>query len=209
LPQSKAISNASEPGETLKENTMGQVVQQPAKSADGKTAVATTGTAEIAQYLTFLLSGEMYAVGILNVKEIIEYGQLTEIPMMPAFIRGVINLRGSVVPVIDLSARFGGQQTEASRRTCIVIIEISTADERHDIGVVVDAVSEVLEVSSADIEPAPSFGAKIRADFIDGMGKIGGKFVIILNIQRVLSVDEIATLTKVVDRATDAAASET
>jgi purine-binding chemotaxis protein CheW len=188
---------------------MGQVVQQPAKSADGKTAVATTGTAEIAQYLTFLLSGEMYAVGILNVKEIIEYGQLTEIPMMPAFIRGVINLRGSVVPVIDLSARFGGQQTEASRRTCIVIIEISTADERHDIGVVVDAVSEVLEVSSADIEPAPSFGAKIRADFIDGMGKIGGKFVIILNIQRVLSVDEIATLTKVVDRATDAAASET
>ena len=175
---------------------MGQAVQQTAK-----TALATTGnSAEIAQYLTFLLSGEMYAVGILNVKEIIEYGQLTEIPMMPAFIRGVINLRGSVVPVIDLSARFGGEQTEVSRRTCIVIIEIGGEEERHDIGVVVDAVSEVLEVSSADIEPAPSFGAKIRADFIDGMGKIGGKFVIILSIQRVLSVDEIAMLATVKDK---------
>ena len=183
---------------------MGQVVQQSAKTvAAGKTAVTAT-VAEIAQYLTFQLSGEMYAVGILNVKEIIEYGQLTEIPMMPAFIRGVINLRGSVVPVIDLSARFGGQQTEASRRTCIVIIEIGSSEEgdntRHDIGIVVDAVSEVLEVSSADIEPAPSFGAKIRADFIDGMGKIAGKFVIILDIQKVLSVEEIASLATVAER---------
>ena len=179
---------------------MGQVVQQSAGGkAAGKTAVMAS-QAEIAQYLTFLLSGEMYAVGILNVKEIIEYGQLTEIPMMPAFIRGVINLRGAVVPVVDLSARFGGHQTEASRRTCIVIIEIGNGEERHDIGIVVDAVSEVLEVSSADIEPAPSFGAKIRADFIDGMGKIGGKFVIILNIQRVLSVDEIAQLATMKDR---------
>ena len=155
--------------------------------------------AEIAQYLTFQLSGEMYAVGILNVKEIIEYGSLTGIPMMPAFIRGVINLRGSVVPVIDLAARFGGRQTETSRRTCIVIIELTNEDERHDIGIVVDAVSEVLEVSSADIEPAPAFGAKIRADFIEGMGKIAGKFVIILDIQKVLSVEEIATLASVGD----------
>ncbi len=176
---------------------MGQVVQQA--GAGGKNT-ALVNTAEIAQYLTFQLTGEMYAVGILNVKEIIEYGQLTEIPMMPAFIRGVINLRGSVVPVIDLSARFGGKQTEASRRTCIIIIEIGHDDQRHDIGVVVDAVSEVLEVSSADIEPPPSFGAKIRADFIDGMGKIGGKFVIILDIQKVLSVDEIAALATVTER---------
>ena len=178
---------------------MGQVVQQ----SGGKTAVAVVGSAEIAQYLTFQLSGEMYAVGILNVKEIIEYGQLTEIPMMPAFIRGVINLRGSVVPVIDLAARFGGHQTATSRRTCIVIIELTTAEERHDIGVVVDAVSEVLEVSSADIEPPPSFGAKIRADFIDGMAKIAGKFVIILDIQKVLSVDEIASLATVAEKSAD------
>ena len=161
---------------------------------------------DIQQYLTFLLSGEMYAVGILNVKEIIEYGSLTEIPMMPAFIRGVINLRGAVVPVIDLSARFGGRTTESSRRTCIVIIELAHEDERHDIGIVVDAVSEVLEVSDADIEPAPSFGAKIRADFIAGMGKIGGKFVIILDIQKVLSVDEIATLATVSDNAANVGA---
>ena len=198
---------------------MGQVVQQAGRPGGGKNApglakagaaggLAAAGSAEIAQYLTFLLSGEMYAVGILNVKEIIEYGQLTEIPMMPAFIRGVINLRGSVVPVIDLSARFGGQQTEVSRRTCIVIIEIGSEEERHDIGVVVDAVSEVLEVSAADIEPAPSFGAKIRADFIDGMGKIGGKFVIILDIQRVLSVEEIATLATVKDAAKDSGVAE-
>ena len=181
---------------------MGQVVRQAAKpiGKSGGKQQAVAGAVDIQQYLTFMLSGEMYAVGILNVKEIIEYGQLTEIPMMPAFIRGVINLRGSVVPVIDLAARFGGQQTEVSRRTCIVIIEIGGDEERHDIGVVVDAVSEVLEVSSADIEPAPSFGAKIRADFIDGMGKIGGKFVIILSIQRVLSVDEIAMLATVSDR---------
>ena len=181
---------------------MGQVAQANDKqSAGARTAVVAAGAgSEIAQYLTFLLGGEMYAVGILNVKEIIEYGQLTEIPMMPAFIRGVINLRGSVVPVIDLSARFGGQQTEAARRTCIVIIEIGHEEERHDIGVVVDAVSEVLEVARADIEPPPSFGAKIRADFIAGMGKIAGKFVIILDIQKVLSVDEIAMLTSVKDR---------
>ena len=152
------------------------------------------------QYLTFMLGGEMFSLNILCIKEIIWYANLTEVPMMPACIRGVINLRGAVVPVIDLAARFGGQQTEVSRRTCIIIIEIGNGEERHDIGIVVDAVSEVLEVSSADIEPAPSFGAKIRADFIDGMGKIGGKFVIILSIQKVLSVDEIAALATVAER---------
>ena len=175
---------------------MANVVQQASAAAvraGGKQPVLLNAP-DIQQYLTFLLAGEMYAVGILNVKEIIEYGQLTEIPMMPAFIRGVINLRGSVVPVVDLAARFGHAQSEVGKRTCIVIIELAHEDERHDIGIVVDAVSEVLEVSDADIEPAPAFGAKIRADFIAGMGKIGGKFVIILDIQKVLSVDEIANL---------------
>jgi purine-binding chemotaxis protein CheW len=149
---------------------------------------------DIRQYLTFSLAGEMYAVAILNVKEIIEYGTLTEIPMLPAFIRGVINLRGAVVPVIDLAARFGGRQTEIGRRTCIVIIELSESDARQDIGIVVDAVSEVLEIPPNEIEPPPAFGARIRTDFIDGMGKVAGKFVIILDVRRVLSVDEMATL---------------
>lgn len=170
---------------------MGQVVQ-----AKGSAVVSKKDEAP-AQYLTFLLGGEMFGVGILNVKEIIEYGNLTEIPMMPTFIRGVINLRGAVVPVIDLAARFGGKVTEIGRRTCIVIVEVPDGDSRHDIGIMVDAVSEVLEIPASEIEPAPSFGAKIRAEFIFGMGKIAGKFVILLEINKVLSIDEIAMLTSV------------
>jgi purine-binding chemotaxis protein CheW len=147
------------------------------------------------QYLTFLLSGEMFAIAILNIKEIIEYGNLTEVPMMPDFIRGVINLRGSVVPVVDLSARFGRNRTEISRRTCIVIIEVGNNDDsRHDIGVMVDSVSEVLEIPRSEIEPPPAFGARIRVDFMQGMGKVAGKFVIILDANKVLSVDELSML---------------
>ena len=168
---------------------MGQLVQ--AKGG----AVAIKVDEAPSQYLTFALGGEMFAVGILNVKEIIEYGNLTEIPMMPTFIRGVINLRGSVVPVIDLAARFGGSPAELGKRTYIVIVEVADADTQHDIGIMVDAVSEVLDIPASEIEPPPSFGAKIRADFIFGMGKVDGKFVIILNINKVLSIEEIAQLT--------------
>ncbi len=146
------------------------------------------------QYLTFSLGGEVFALGILNVKEIIEFGNITEIPMMPAFIRGVINLRGAVVPVIDLSARFGGATSTVSRRTCIVIVELGEGEERQDLGVIVDAVNEVLEIPRSEIEPPPAFGAKIRADFIQGMGKVDGRFVIILNVDRVLSPQEITML---------------
>jgi purine-binding chemotaxis protein CheW len=166
------------------------------------TAVADGGPQ---QYLTFLLGGEMFAVGILNVKEIIEYGAVTAIPMMPNYIRGVINLRGSVVSVIDLSCRFGNAPVKVSRRTCIVIIEIGEGEERQDIGIVVDAVSEVLEIPRGEIEPPPAFGAKIRADFITGMGKVNGSFVIILNVSRVLSVEELSMLAQLGD---DTAAGE-
>jgi purine-binding chemotaxis protein CheW len=151
------------------------------------------------QYLTFMLDGETYAMGILAIKEIIEYGNLTEVPRMPSFIRGVINLRGAVVPVIDLSARFGKPATKVTRRTCIVILEITTDDETQDVGVMVDAVNAVLEIPPQEIEPPPSFGAHIRADFISGMGKVNGKFVILLNVQHVLSVDEISMLAGVAD----------
>lgn len=150
------------------------------------------------QYLTFLLGGEMFAIGILNIREIIEYGQITEIPMMPPFIRGVINLRGAVVPVIDLSARFGRKPTEVGRRTCIVIVETPHEDnEKQELGIVVDAVSEVLEIPTSEIEPPPAFGAGIRADFITGIGKVAGKFVIILDLSRVLSVEEMTLLSHV------------
>jgi purine-binding chemotaxis protein CheW len=181
---------------------MGQAVQSPAKSR-APTAIAAVDNAP-QQYLTFTLGGEMFAVAILNVKEIIEYRTVTEIPMMPGFIRGVINLRGAVVPVIDLSCRFGGKATEVARRTCIIIIEMTEGDVKQDIGVMVDAVSEVLEIAAGEIEPAPTFGAKIRTDFISGMGKVNGKFVIILEVDRVLSAEEIAMLTQVGDNSSEA-----
>lgn len=146
------------------------------------------------QYLTFMLSGETYAISIVRIKEIIQYGQVTEVPRMPNFIRGVINLRGAVVPVIDLSSRFGKPPTEVGRRNCIIIIEVAVGEETQSIGVMVDAVNAVLEIPANEIEPAPTFGTNIRADFIAGMGKVNGKFVIILNIQHVLSMDDMATL---------------
>ncbi len=160
------------------------VAQQPAPNA----------LLDQQQYLTFMLGGETFAIGILAIKEIIEYGNLTEVPMMPGYIRGVINLRGSVVPVVDLSARFGRKSTELTRRTCIVIIEVAADEEKQVIGVVVDAVNEVLEIPTEEIEAPPAFGAKIRTDFIRGMGKVNGRFVIILNVGNVLSLDDLALL---------------
>jgi len=149
------------------------------------------------QFLTFLLGNEMFAIDILGIKEIIEYGDLTTVPMMPSFIRGVINLRGAVVPVVDLSARFGRDGSRVTRRTCIVIIETGNESEKQDIGIVVDSVSEVLEIPEEEIEPPPSFGSRLRAEFISGMGKVKDKFVIILDVNKVLSVDELAMLTEV------------
>ena len=136
----------------------------------------------------------MFAVGIDNIKEIIEFGQPTEVPMMPGFIRGVINLRGAVVPVIDLNARFGRAASAASRRSCIVIVEVPAEEGAQDIGIMVDAVSAVLEIPAAEIEPPPSFGSRIRSEFLQGMGKVNGRFVMILSIAHVLSVDELAQL---------------
>lgn len=147
-----------------------------------------------AQYLTFTLGTELFAVETLSVREIIEYGTLTPIPMMPPSILGVINLRGAVVPVVDLRLRFGDGATPLGRRTCIVILEVAQADATQVIGVVVDAVNAVLEIGAADIEPAPRFGGRLRAEFMRGMGKVDGRLVILLDIGRVLSVDDLALL---------------
>jgi purine-binding chemotaxis protein CheW len=154
----------------------------------------TAGAEELQQYLTFMLGGETFAIGILHIKEIIEYGQLTTVPMMPGFIRGVINLRGAVVPVIDLASRFGGERSEVTRRSCIVILELPVEAQTQVIGVVVDAVNEVLEIAGSEIEPAPAFGARIRTDFIAGMGKVQDKFVIILDVDNVLSTEDLALI---------------
>jgi purine-binding chemotaxis protein CheW len=174
---------------------MSAVIQSAARPA------ATQAAVEQKQYLTFMLGGEMFAIGILGIKEIIEYAGLTEVPMMPECIRGVINLRGAVVPVLDLSVRFGKQSTSVTKRTCIVIVEVGSDDGRQDMGIVVDAVNAVLEIPSSEIEPPPTFGAKIRTDFIEGMGKVQGRFVILLNVDQVLSTDEIGALAQVHDQA--------
>jgi purine-binding chemotaxis protein CheW len=150
---------------------------------------AQAAAAEPAQYLTFMLGAEVYAVGILGIKEIIEYPALTAVPMMPACVRGVINLRGAVVPVIDLQARFGRAASPVTKASCIVIVEIEAEGERQVIGMVVDAVNAVLDIAAAEIEPPPAFGARIRSDFIHGIGKVKGKFVILLDVQHVLSLD--------------------
>ena len=131
-------------------------------------AAAVAAPVEQKQYLTFMLGGEMFSIGILCIREIIWYSNLTEVPMMPACIRGVINLRGAVVPVMDLSNRFGKPATPVSKSTCIIIVEVQTANEgeRQNMGVVVDSVQAVLEIPTSETEPAPSFGAKIRPDLL-------------------------------------------
>lgn len=149
---------------------------------------------EHAQYLTFMLQDELFAVSILAIREIIEYGHLTPVPMMPSFIRGVINLRGSVVPVVDLQARFGKGRSETKRRTCVVIVEVAGEEGLQQMGVLVDAVNEVLEIPATDIEPPPSFGTRIKSEFIAGMGKVDARFVILLDIQNVLSVADLTAL---------------
>ncbi len=174
---------------------MNALIQTSDKQA--VSASAAHSSSESAQYLTFMLGDEVLAIGILAIKEIIEYQGLTVVPMMPECIRGVINLRGAVVPVMDLAARFARQAAAVTKRTCVVIVEVDAHGERHDIGVMVDAVNAVVDIPATEIEAAPTFGAKIRSDFISGMGKINGKFVIILNVNHVLSPEEIGTLAEV------------
>ena len=168
-----------------------------ASTASERQAVAATDEQTVSQgqqYLTFTVGSELFALPIAGIKEIIEYRALTDVPMMPSFMRGVINLRGRVVPVIDLAARFGRAAAQVGRRSCIVILEVHQELLQYDIGVVVDAVSAVVEIADSQIEPPPSFGARLRQDFISGMGKLGERFVIILAIDRVLSVEELSSM---------------
>lgn len=161
-------------------------------------AAARPVSSEPAQYLTFMLGGETFAIGILAIKEIIEYQSLTAVPMMPECVRGVINLRGAVVPVMDLQARFGRPSSPITKRTCIVIVEVRAQTENGPegqvIGVLVDAVNEVIDIAPGEVEPPPAFGARIRTDFMQGMGKVKGKFVILLDVDQVFSLDDIAQL---------------
>jgi purine-binding chemotaxis protein CheW len=172
---------------------------QTAPLSPQRLAASQPTLAKAGQYLTFLLNGETFAVGILNIKEIIAYDRLTEVPMMPNFIRGVINLRGRVVPVVDLLSRFGQGNTALAKRTSIVIVEtIDRSDENAgkvtDIGIIVDAVNEVVDIAEDMIEPPPSFGAAIRPEFIIGMAKQDGQFIVMLAVDTVLAVDEMTAI---------------
>jgi len=131
---------------------------------------------------------------IRTVREIIQVGPMTTVPLMPGFVRGVINLRGAVVPVIDLQARFGRAPAPLSKKTCVVIFDALRDGERVELGLMVDAVSEVIEIAAAAIEPPPNFGTAVRRDFIRGMGKVASRFVIILEPDRAFDVDEMAEL---------------
>jgi purine-binding chemotaxis protein CheW len=146
------------------------------------------------QYLTFALGEEVFAMDIRTVREIIQYGPMTTVPLMPGFVRGVINLRGAVVPVIDLQARFGRPAARIGKKTCIVIFDSVRDGERVELGLLVDAVSEVIDIGSDQIEPPPNFGASVRRDFIRGMGKVASRFVIILEPDKAFDVNEMAQL---------------
>jgi purine-binding chemotaxis protein CheW len=142
------------------------------------------------KYLTFSLASEEYGIGILKIKEIIGMMPITSVPQTPDYIRGVVNLRGKVIPVMDLRRRFGMPAMDYTERTCIIVVEISGQAGTVQVGVVVDAVSEVLNVKSEDIEPTPSFGTKLNTDYILGLAKTGGGIRILLDITRVLSSED-------------------
>src|SRR5512147_2971544 len=146
------------------------------------------------KYLTFSLAREEYGIGILKVKEIIGMMPITTVPRTPLFVKGVINLRGKVIPVMDLRLRFGMPAMDYTERTCIIVVEINGGAGTVQVGVVVDAVSEVLNIKADDIEATPSFGTRLNTDFILGMAKMNGGIKILLDINRVLSSEETALL---------------
>ena len=146
------------------------------------------------QYLTFFLADEEYAVNIQRVKEIIEYTTVTKVPKVPHWIRGVINLRGNVVPVVDLAVRFGIEERPVTKTTCIVIVEVQQDSERAVMGIIADAVNQVIDLAPKDIEAPPAFGTRVRLEYLFGMGKLGKKFALLLNIDSVLSNVELLTV---------------
>lgn len=158
------------------------------------------------QYLTFLLAGEEYALTIARVKEIIEYTTITIVPKTPNWIRGVINLRGAVVPVVDLAVKFGMEERPVTKTTCIVILEGCFEDQSTTVGVITDSVSQVIGLSRDEVQEPPSFGTRVRVDYLLGVAELGKKFALILDVEKVLSTDELLSLSEVPELLTSAAA---
>jgi purine-binding chemotaxis protein CheW len=162
-----------------------------AKSLDG---IISTLTSRDGKYLTFTLANEDYGIGILKIKEIIGMMPITSVPQTPSFVKGVINLRGKVIPVVDLRLKFGIAAIDYTERTCIIVVEITGQSGAVKIGIVVDAVSEVLNIKAEDIENTPAFGTRVNTDYILGMAKIGSSVKILLDIDKVLTTQDLVSL---------------
>ena len=161
-------------------------------STDSLTARALAG-----KYLTFKLAAEEYGLEILKVQEIIKMMDITRVPRTPGFVRGVINLRGKVIPVIDLRLKFGMESKETTEKTCVIVVQVARENTTVTTGIIVDEVSEVLDIASGEIEPAPSFGTNVDTRFILGMAKAKGSVKILLDINKVLSAGEVESLSQV------------
>jgi purine-binding chemotaxis protein CheW len=155
---------------------------------------------KIQQHLTFMIGGEEYAVSLLKVKEIIEFDTVTEVPKTPEWIRGVINLRGSVVPVVDLAVKFRQAPSIAGKLTCIVITEVECEGAATVMGIMADSVRQVMDLKPQDIEPPPTFGTRVKVDYLLGMARSGKKFCLILDTEKVLSIDELLELPDALDQ---------
>ncbi len=164
--------------------------------------MAITETNETTQYLTFKLEEEVFALDISMVREVLDFTTITKVPRTPEFMRGVINLRGSVVPVVDMRLKFGMSRTEKTVNTCIIIVEVTVDDEKLILGTLADSVQEVLDLDAAHIEPAPKIGTRLRTEFIKGMGKRDDHFIIILDIDRIFSAEELTLVQDVGEGAT-------
>lgn len=158
---------------------------------------ATKEIVEQQQYLTFLLANEEYAISILKVKEIIEYDTVTTVPKTPKWVRGVINLRGAVVPVVDLAVKFGLEERPVTKTTCIVIVETQFEGQTTTIGAIADAVSQVMDLTAEDIQPVPEFGTRVKVNYLLGMAQLGKRFALLLDVDKVLTTDELLNLSDV------------
>ena len=156
--------------------------------------MAVSTITEAVQYLTFKLADEIFALDVAKVREILEFTSITKVPQTPEFMRGVINLRGSVVPVVDLRLKFGMEPTEQTINTCIIVVEVTLEGDNTVLGALADSVQEVVEMEPDQIEPAPHIGTRLNTDFIKGMGKHDENFIMILDIDRVFSEQEMAAV---------------
>jgi purine-binding chemotaxis protein CheW len=177
---------------SYKETAMDTQMTKVTKTDQEGRGVYRAGALEGGKFLTFLMANEKYGLEILKVREIIGMMDVTSIPMTPAFIRGVINLRGKVIPVVDLRLKFGIEAKEDNQRTCIIVVHLTHTAQEMTMGIIVDEVSDVLDIDRNQIEPPPSFGVDVRTDFILGMGKVDQKVMTMLDIDRVLTEQEVA-----------------